>query len=105
MFYNFHNLKENYKCSLRILKLYPVDGDSICYLLHMIKLELQDNAAFLIFYKNVKSKDIIYIVMSKKTKVTRLKIVCRHYFHYLHDACFLSLHLQHVPVCLWYEVL
>ena len=65
MFYNFINLKENYKCFLRILKLYPVDRDSNGYLLHMIKLKLQDNDAFIIFYKNVKSKDIIYIVISR----------------------------------------
>ena len=103
MLFSFLNFKEKYY--LRILKPYPDDRDINSYLLHMIKFELQDNAAFIIFYKNVKSQDIIYIVMSKKTKVTRLKIVCRHYFHYLHDACFLSLHLQHVPVCLWYEVL
>ena len=67
MFYDFLNLKENYKYSLRILKLYSVDRDSNCYLLRMIKLELQDNAAFIIFLKNFKSKDIIYIVTSKKS--------------------------------------
>ena len=49
----------------RILKLYPDDRDSNSYLLHMIKFELQDKAAFIMFYKNVKSQCIIYMVISK----------------------------------------
>ena len=34
----------------------------------MIKFEPQDNAAFIIFYKNIKSQDINYIVIKRKNK-------------------------------------
>ena len=66
MLFLFLNFKE--KHYLRILKLYPDDRDSKSYLLHMIKFEFQDKDAFFIFYKNVKSQYIIYIVISRKTK-------------------------------------
>ena len=69
MFYNVLGLKKTINILLESLKLYPVDRDGNCYLLHMIKLELQDNAAFIIFYKNVKSKDIIYSHKQKKQKL------------------------------------
>ena len=69
MFYNVLGLKKTINILLESLKLYPVDRDGNCYLLHMIKLELQDNAAFIIFYKNVKSKDIIYSHKQNKQKL------------------------------------
>ena len=67
MLFLFLNFKE--KHYLRILKLYPDDRDSKSYLLHMIKFELQDNAAFVCIchiLQKRKSQNIIYIVISKK---------------------------------------